>query len=274
MYRIFLSSTGKDLVVYRDAAADALVGGNKLPGLDDVFVDRMENWGARDKCPEVFDKEGIEKADLVVFIIGHCYGSSPPSDETSYTELEYEAANKGRLFFLADDDFPVPRSLRENDELQQRQDQFRARILGEDPPPIVAWFENDAGAFATAVANSVSNWVREQEAKRSEVGSTGANEAQQSGPSAPQHLGLFNVPRRPELIGRTEKVKELHGLMAGGGTTAIVPALSGQGGIGKTQLAALYANDYQEHYPGGIFWLNMATPTAESLVATAWRVSS
>jgi WD40 repeat protein len=34
--------------------------------------------------------------------------------------------------------------------------------------------------------------------------------------------------------------------------------VTGQGGIGKTQLAVAYAYQYQEHYPDGVYWLNAA----------------
>ncbi len=42
--------------------------------------------------PESFDEKRIAAADVFVLILGHCYGSSPPGQELSYTELEYEAA--------------------------------------------------------------------------------------------------------------------------------------------------------------------------------------
>jgi hypothetical protein len=62
---------------------------------------------------------------------------------------------------------------------------------------------------------------------------------------------------RPMLVGREEDLRRLHGALSQG-DTAITPALTGQGGIGKTQLAVLYAYTYADTYPGGIFWLNAA----------------
>ena len=249
-YQVFLSSTGKDLADYRDAAEEAI---NRLDGFT---VDRMENWGARDNCPEEFDQERIEEADLVVFIVGHNYGSSPPKKEKSYTELEYEAAlsGRGRLFFIANDEFALPVNLRERDQLHKRQIQFRARILDEDPPPIAQFFGPDVSKFGMLVGTAVSNWRPKSERKSPAKNENG-------------HRGMFNVPRRPDLIGREGMVGQLHDMLQGDGKTAIVPALAGQGGIGKTQLAALYANEHKDDYRGGIFWLNMATPTAESLLS-------
>ncbi|MEP0914202.1 tetratricopeptide repeat protein [Leptolyngbya sp. GB1-A1] len=37
---------------------------------------------------------------------------------------------------------------------------------------------------------------------------------------------------------------------------AVISAIAGMGGIGKTQLAAKYVRDYQQAFPGGICWLN------------------
>jgi hypothetical protein len=62
---------------------------------------------------------------------------------------------------------------------------------------------------------------------------------------------------RPMLVGREEDLQRLHEALSQG-DTAITPALTGQGGVGKTQLAVLYAHTYADAYPGGIFWLNAA----------------
>jgi hypothetical protein len=89
-------------------------------------------------------------------------------------------------------------------------------------------------------------------------------------PAAP-----FLVPfRRPELIGRADDLKRLHETLQKG-AAALTPALVGQGGIGKTQLAVLYAHEYRWAYPGGIFWLDAATdaePLATQLGGFALRM--
>ena len=81
-------------------------------------------------------------------------------------------------------------------------------------------------------------------------------------PAAKPPRRLFNVPRRPDLIGREWLIRELHEMLQAKKRTAVVPALSGQGGVGKTQLAAAYAHDHAADYPGGIFWLVAAETTA------------
>jgi len=37
---------------------------------------------------------------------------------------------------------------------------------------------------------------------------------------------------------------------------ALMPAISGVGGIGKTQVAIQFAHQYRERYPGGVFWIS------------------
>ena len=81
-------------------------------------------------------------------------------------------------------------------------------------------------------------------------------------PSAP-----FVVPfKKPEhLVGRSAALATLHEWLQEG-MVAVTPALIGQGGIGKTQLAALYVHTYKAAYPVGIFWLNCADHSAKAIL--------
>jgi hypothetical protein len=73
--------------------------------------------------------------------------------------------------------------------------------------------------------------------------------------------GGFNVPfRKPQLIGRADAVEELHAALNQGEAAALTPALTGQGGIGKTQLAILYAYEKAAEYRGGVFWIDASDP--------------
>ena len=78
---------------------------------------------------------------------------------------------------------------------------------------------------------------------------------------------MVGVPHRPDhLRGREAELARLDELLDGNEAAAITPALVGQGGVGKTQLAALYANDRAGRYPGGVFWLTMADPSASNVL--------
>jgi hypothetical protein len=122
MYRVFLSSTSKDLLAERDAIDD-------LDGFDLI---RMENFGARDTDARGIDAAKLGEADVLVGLIGHCYGSSPPDDTTSYTEQEYDLPARRhlpRLMFVAPDDFRLAVNLIEPEDKRARQQAFRARVM-------------------------------------------------------------------------------------------------------------------------------------------------
>jgi hypothetical protein len=79
--------------------------------------------------------------------------------------------------------------------------------------------------------------------------------------------GLHFVLARPgHLRGRDGLVAELDVLLADG-AAAITPSLTGQGGIGKTQLAALYAHERGGRYAKGVFWVTLADAGAASMVS-------
>ena len=72
------------------------------------------------------------KCELVIFIVGHRYGSCLADSKQSFTEYEYDAALKSdrpRLIFIASEDFEVLASEIENDEMRDRQNKFRQRVL-------------------------------------------------------------------------------------------------------------------------------------------------
>lgn len=128
MKRVFLSSTGKDLLFCRQAAYEA------IEGLDGYHCVRMEDFGARNFSAVEFDREKIKKCDLFVVIVGHLYGSIPPRSEASFTELEYQNAvelNKPRLVFLASDNFQIPINLIEPDAKRAKQRVFREKLTKE-----------------------------------------------------------------------------------------------------------------------------------------------
>lgn len=65
-----------------------------------------------------------------------------------------------------------------------------------------------------------------------------------------------NVPRSNvvEFVGRSQELVRLHERLQIGNRVAIA-AIAGMGGLGKTELAIQYSNEYEESYPGGLCWL-------------------
>lgn len=154
--RIFLSSTGKDLHVYREAVYEA------ISKMDNVECMRMEDFGARAKNPLSTCISKLLTCQVFVGIAGVSYGSTPPGDSKSFTEHEYDSAienNIPKLMFLTADDFPVPATLRENDIAWEKQESFRKRILSDH---VIDKAENP-DKLATNVVTAIHNHIKKPE---------------------------------------------------------------------------------------------------------------
>ncbi|MCH8168830.1 MAG: DUF4062 domain-containing protein, partial [Proteobacteria bacterium] len=151
IYRVFLSSTGKDLAGYRQKVFEAL---QRKP---DVKVVRMEDFVAEHGKPKDICAREVRDSDILVGLIGFCYGASPPGLKRSFTHLEYdEAMAKGHscLIHIAPEDVPFPAYTREPDALFQRITRFRAKLLKTHTVGHRSSWEN-ADALATHVSEAV-----------------------------------------------------------------------------------------------------------------------
>jgi hypothetical protein len=111
---VFISSTAEDLEAYRDAARDAAVGADCLPGMMEYFV------ASGDKPPLETCLGKVSDADVLVVIVAHRYGWVPPDQPggnyRSITWLEcLEAEREGKeiLAFVVDEKQPWPEDKRE-----------------------------------------------------------------------------------------------------------------------------------------------------------------
>ena len=158
MKRVFLSSTARDLSKFREAVYQG------LEGMDGIHCVRMEDFGARHADAQTFCPEKIAECDLVICLVGLCYGSAPPDSDRSYTELEYDHAVKegiACLVFLSADDHFYPGYYREADGEWRKQDKFRTRLKDAT----IADFFKEPDELAGKVLKAVGNWVRETETR-------------------------------------------------------------------------------------------------------------
>jgi NB-ARC domain. len=91
---------------------------------------------------------------------------------------------------------------------------------------------------------------------------------------------LRNVPRpTATFTGRNAELMRIHSKLhpprIGAAGAAVAVQTHGLGGIGKTELAAKYAQDFIHAYPGGVSWLNFAGfapdgPPSETDAHNAW----
>src|SRR4051794_11214933 len=126
--RVFLSSTAKDLTLFRDAVHHAI---QKLEGYHCI---RMEDFTSQESNPSEYLQLLIPNCDLFIGLLGLCYGSRPPGAEKSYTETEYDTAQKHkipRLMFKTKAEFSVSGSILHADGGWDEQQSFRRRINKE-----------------------------------------------------------------------------------------------------------------------------------------------
>jgi hypothetical protein len=69
------------------------------------------------------------------------------------------------------------------------------------------------------------------------------------------------LPHNPLFVGRAGDLRTLAEAFKAGGSVPTV-AITGIGGMGKTQLAAEFVHRYGRYFAGGVFWLSFAVPEA------------
>lgn len=73
---------------------------------------------------------------------------------------------------------------------------------------------------------------------------------------------IFHRTLGDAFVGRADALERVVTLLLDGNTATITPAVTGMGGIGKTQLATELAHRYRSRFPGGVFWLSMDVPAS------------
>ena len=102
MAKVFISSTGKDLTEYREAATAVCL---ELG----LFPIAMEFFAAVGKGATAGSKSKLDDADVYVGIFAHRYGYIEDGYDKSVTEIEFDYAGEkrlDRLCFLLDPKHP------------------------------------------------------------------------------------------------------------------------------------------------------------------------
>jgi Domain of unknown function (DUF4062) len=268
MYKVFLSSTSRDLADYREAVHRAIDG---LPGFQLV---KMEDFGARDANAKDLCAWLVRECDVLVGLMGHYYGSCPPGETTSFTELEYQTAKAvklPRLMFVAPDDFPIPARLRESDASFDRQKRFRRDVMTER----VAGSFDKPEQLASGVTRALFIWHEGQDRKHQAApdrpdAHPGTVRGQEPlGPNPYRGLEAFRKEDADRFFGREALVEKLwqafialHRGPADGESPVRLLTILGPSGYGKSSVAqaGLLAEMDERPLPG--------RPAAPSVVFT------
>ena len=133
--------------------------------------------------------------------------------------------------------------------------------------------EADAGHISAGEANA-SNFLRPPKAGEEHAWAENLrdklqallpcgslNDERQLPPAPARYPNPFPRGNR-HFTGRNRELMRIHSLLhpprIGGQASNVALHAHGLGGIGKTELALQYAEQFQTAYPGGVYWLNLA----------------
>ena len=241
--RVFISHTS-ELRAFPEGTSFVAAVERAVSACGHVIVD-MADFPAADQVPAELCMERVQGCDVYVGVLGTRYGSLVRDrPEVSYTELEFDtatAAGLPRLVFVLDEgatDVGIPLSALLDREFGTRQETFRRRV--QDSGLVTGSF-----AHPDMLGRLVERSLRDLAARRPVPGPQLAERA----------LRVWNVPaRNPGFTGREDLLAAVRERLLAG-NRAVVQALRGMGGVGKTQLATEYAHRLATAYDLA-WWVN------------------
>jgi hypothetical protein len=234
--RVFLSHTA-ELRRYPAGRSFVAAAESAVARARDAVSD-MAYFAARDDKPAQVCAETVAAADVFVLIVGFRYGS-PVRDrpQVSYTELEHETAEQRgipRLVFLLGEDTEGPAALFADLQHGGRQHAFRRRLADSG---VTTATVTSPGELETAVLHALTALPRPEQQRP-----TASDAATTAVPRR-----VWTIPARVRgFTGRADLLAELEAALPSG--PAVVQAVTGMGGIGKTTTAIEYAHRHRAEF--------------------------
>ncbi len=254
---IMLSSTFTDLKEHRARAIQTIEKLRYLPRV-------MEYSGAQAET-DVIDTSlaMVRDATAYIGVISLKYGQTPVDrdrnpDQLSITELEFnEAMRLGRpiVLFIMSDEHPVKKADIEADpDRLKKLDAFRERTKrmrdGSEVNRVYEVFDS-LEQFSTAAATAIGNLVRYLERSNPTDGTS----ADRAPPRMISNIPI-NIPFH--LVGRENDFAAIDEALANKDGRLAIAALHGLRGVGKTTLAAAYAEHHRGDYRA-TWWIRAET---------------
>jgi Tetratricopeptide repeat/Domain of unknown function (DUF4062)/NB-ARC domain len=198
----------------------------------------MAYFPARADKPARVCQDAVAAADVFVLIAGFRYGS-PVRDrpEVSYTELEHETAEQRgipRLVFLLGEDTEGPAAMFGDLEHGARQNAFRSRLAGSG---VTTATVTSPGELETALLHALSALPRPEQQTDPAAATSAADKRR-----------VWTIPARVGgFTGRVDLLADLEEALRSG-DPAVVHAVTGMSGIGKTTAAIEYAHRHHDAF--------------------------
>lgn len=254
-----LSSTFTDLKEHREAAIEAIANYGYMP--------RVMEFSGANAAADVIETslQMVRDAAAYVGVIGLKYGQTPEDSgrnpsSLSITELEFNEAmrlERPIVLFIMSDDHDVKRAYIESDPAKQKKlNAFRdnAKIMRGDGKVhrVYETFES-LEKFSSRVAIAIGNLARHLDHSTPTL----PKPAHDFGSSPTISNIPISVPRH--FLGRDEDLSAIDSaLLKGNGFATVTAALHGLRGVGKTTLAAAYAERHKKNYRA-TWWIRAET---------------
>ena len=254
---IMLSSTFTDLKEHRQRAIEAI---SKLGYMPKV----MEHSGAQAEANVIYTSLAmVRDAAAYIGVISLKYGQTPPDEkrnpnQLSVTELEFnEAMRLGRpiVLFIIGEEHPIKKADIESDpDKLKKLNEFRERakrMRNDSEVHRIYEVFDSLEQFSTAAATAIGNLVRYLERSAP----TEQREAGQIQPRTVSNIPI-NIPFH--FVGRDDDFAAIDKRLTSEGGRAAITALHGLRGVGKTTLAAAYAERHRGDYRA-TWWIRAQT---------------
>jgi TIR domain-containing protein/uncharacterized protein DUF4062/NB-ARC domain-containing protein len=239
--RVFISHTAELRELAEGGSYIAAVEAAVTAG-DCVVLD-MAYYTASDLPPAELDRDNVAKADIYLLVAGFHYGAPVRErPELSYTEHEFEVASElgmPRLVFLLSENATGPGWLFRDLRYGVRQEAFRWRL-------------RDSGVTVREVTSPDDLKAAVLQALTAQPRVQGRNT---------ESVRVWGIPaQQARFTGRENHLAQLRAALTAH-TPAVVHALNGMAGVGKTTLAIEYAYQYADNYD--IAWWIPAEDSAQ-----------